>query len=222
MKNINKTIIKKIFILIIPILLILLGICIEKKNNLIAANLKKNQEELLYIEAKKYYQSLFVDNTNIPKEDISINDIKKTREKINQINNSKKDQLLKSINELEKYLTENNFEIETGSVHILFSAPHTMIQTHHDGTVKLSEPYTKAISLYLNKYDKTYSIVKLADTGMDSNRDNNDEYKKALINLVKENGIKLVIDLHGASKDRDFDIEFGTLNNFSADFSTIR
>ena len=34
---------------------------------------------------------------------------------------------------------------------------------------------------------------------MDSNRDNNDEYKKALINLVKENGIKLVIDLHGAS-----------------------
>lgn len=126
------------------------------------------------------------------------------------------------INELEKYLTENNFEIKTGSVPILFSAPHTMIQTHHDGTVKLSEPYTKAISLYLNKYDKTYSIIKLADTGMDSNRDNNDEYKKVLINLVKENGIKLVIDLHGASKDRDFDIEFGTLNNLSADFSTNR
>lgn len=57
---------------------------------------------------------------------------------------------------------------------------------------------------------------------MDSNRDNNDEYKKALINLAKENDIKLVIDLHGASKDRDFDIEFGTLNNLSADFSTIR
>lgn len=35
------------------------------------------------------------------------------------------------INELEKYLTENNFEIKTGSVPILFSAPHTMIQTHH-------------------------------------------------------------------------------------------
>lgn len=96
------------------------------------------------------------------------------------------------INELEKYLTENNFEIKTGNVPILFSAPHTMIQIHHDGTVKLSEPYTKAISLYLNKYDKTYSIVKLADTGMDSNRDNNDEYKKALINLVKENGIKFI------------------------------
>lgn len=56
---------------------------------------------------------------------------------------------------------------------------------------------------------------------MDSNRDNHDEYKKELINLVIENNIKLVIDLHGASKSRDFDIEFGTLNNLSADFSTI-
>ena len=66
------------------------------------------------------------------------------------------------INELEKYLTENNFEIKTGSVPILFSAPHTMIQTHHDGTVKLSEPYTKAISLYLNKYDKRQTCSKLS------------------------------------------------------------
>ena len=81
MKDINKTKIKKIFILIIPILLILLGICIENKNNLIAVNLKKNQEELLYIEAKKYYQSLFVDNTNIPREDISRDDIKKIEKK---------------------------------------------------------------------------------------------------------------------------------------------
>ena len=32
----------------------------------------------------------------------------------------------------------------------------------------------------------------------------------------------MVIDLHGASKARDFDLEFGTLNNLSADFSTIK
>ena len=28
--------------------------------------------------------------------------------------------------------------------------------------------------------------------------------------------------MHGASKARDFDLEFGTLNNLSADFSTIK
>ena len=32
---------------------------------------------------------------------------------------------------------------------------------------------------------------------------------------------KLVIDLHGASESRDFDVEFGTMNNLTADFSTI-
>jgi hypothetical protein len=37
-----------------------------------------------------------------------------------------------------------------------------------------------------------------------------------------DNEIKLVIDLHGADKNRDFDVEFGTLNNLSADFSTIK
>ena len=28
--------------------------------------------------------------------------------------------------------------------------------------------------------------------------------------------------MHGANKNRDFDVEFGTLNNLSADFSTIK
>ena len=37
-----------------------------------------------------------------------------------------------------------------------------------------------------------------------------------------ENNIKLVIDLHGASDNHDFDVEFGTLNNLSSDFSTIK
>ena len=60
------------------------------------------------------------------------------------------------------------------------------------------------------------------DTGIDSNIDNYDQYNVEMRRLIKENNIKLVIDLHGASKDREFDIEFGTLNNLSADFSTIK
>lgn len=76
--------------------------------------------------------------------------------------------------------------------------------------------------LYLNKYCKTYAIVKLRDTGLDSNRDNHDEYKNQLIKLVKKYNIKLVIDLHGTSENRNFDIEFGTLNNLSSDYSTIK
>ena len=126
------------------------------------------------------------------------------------------------INELEILKDENDYLILKGSVPILFSAPHTMYQLHDDGTTKLKEPYTKAIALYLNKYYNTYAIVKNRDTGIDSNRDNYDKYNIEMRRLIKENNIKLVIDLHGASKARDFDLEFGTLNNLSADFSTIK
>lgn len=123
--------------------------------------------------------------------------------------------------QLENRKYQADFIINKGTIPILLSAPHTMLQEHKDGTFKLSEPFTKSIALYLNKYFNVYSIVKIKDTGLDSNRDNHDDYKRELINIVKENDIKLVIDLHGASINQDFDVELGTLNNLSADYSTI-
>ena len=128
----------------------------------------------------------------------------------------------KEINELENLELLGDYTILKGSIPILFSASHTMYQKREDGTIKLKEPYTKAIALYLNKHCNTYSIVKNTDTGTVSNSDNYDKYNIEMRRLIKENNIKLVIDLHGASKDRDFDIEFGTLNNLSVDYSTIK
>ena len=126
------------------------------------------------------------------------------------------------INKLENSIIEEDFVIIKGTVPILFSAPHTMRQLRTDGTYKLSEPYTKAISLYLNRHCNTFSIIKSKDTGTDSNKDNYDKYNVEMRRLIKDNNIKLVIDLHGSSKERDFDIEFGTLNNLSVDYSTIK
>ena len=126
------------------------------------------------------------------------------------------------INKLENEELENDFIILKGNIPILFSAPHTMIQNREDGTIKFNEPYTKAILLYLNKYFRTYSIIKNIDTGIDSNRDNYDKYNVEMRRLIKEHNIKLVIDIHGAAKEREFEVEFGTLNNLSADFSTIK
>ena len=126
------------------------------------------------------------------------------------------------INKLENEELENDFIILKGNIPILFSAPHTMIQNREDGTIKFNEPYTKAILLYLNKYFRTYSIIKNIDTGIDSNRNNYDKYNVEMRRLIKEHNIKLVIDIHGAAKEREFDVEFGTLNNLSADFSTIK
>ena len=126
------------------------------------------------------------------------------------------------INELENRVIDEDFIIIKGTIPILFSSPHTMKQIREDGSLKNSEPYTKAISLYLNKHCHTYSIIKNHDTGIDSNRDSYDKYNVEMRRLIKDNNIKLVIDLHGSAKERDFDVEFGTLNNLSADYSTIK
>ena len=126
------------------------------------------------------------------------------------------------INELERFEFKDDYIIRKGTVPILFTAPHTMEQIRDDGSIKLSEPYTKAIALYLNKHFNVNCMIKINDTGLDANRDNRDEFKIELLRFIKDNNIKLVIDLHGSAKSRNFDIEFGTLNNLSADFSTIR
>lgn len=129
-----------------------------------------------------------------------------------------KEEILK----LENVIDENYYLFNIGKNPILITAVHTMEQLKENGAVKLAEPFTKAISLYVSKKCETSSFVKTKDTGLDSNRDNNDGFKKRLIDFVEKNNIKLVIDLHGAKKDRDFDIEFGTLDNLTADFSTIK
>ena len=85
------------------------------------------------------------------------------------------------INELENIKEESSYIIHIGNIPILFTAVHTMKQVKEDGSIKLNEPYTKAIALYLNKYFNTSCMVKTIDTGIDSNKDNSDIFKEDLI-----------------------------------------
>lgn len=126
------------------------------------------------------------------------------------------------ISELEDMTFEDDYIFKVGNIPVLFTAAHTMRQVREDGSIKSAEPFTKAMALYFNKKCESSYLIKIKDNGIDSNRDNHDEFKKVLIDMVKENKVKLVIDLHGADKNRDFDVEFGTLNNLTADFSTIK
>ena len=126
------------------------------------------------------------------------------------------------IKELEELEFDEEYIIKKGNIPILFSAPHTMEQVREDLSIKLSEPYTKALALYLNKHFDVNCMIKIKDTGLDSNKDNRDKYKIELLRFIKDNDIKIVIDLHGLDKSREYDIEFGTLNNLSASFSTIK
>lgn len=132
------------------------------------------------------------------------------------------DSFEEEINFLEKLNYDSDYLYLKGKNKILFSAPHNMMQEREDGTIKLSESYTKAISLFLNRHDDTYSMVKLKDTKIESNNDNYDDYNVELRRIIKENDIAIIIDLHGASKESNFDVEFGTLNNLSTDYTTVK
>lgn len=118
--------------------------------------------------------------------------------------------------------TNKTYILEIGNIPVILTAVHTMNQICEDGSIKCSEPFTKAIVKYISKELNTSSFIKLIDTGVDSNSVVLDDFKEILLKTIKENNIKLLIDIHGAKEERDFDVEFGTLNNLSADFSTIK
>ena len=89
------------------------------------------------------------------------------------------------INELEKLVFNEDFIIKKGTIPILFTAAHTIRQVNEDGNIKLREPYTKAIALYLNKHFNVNSMIKTNDTGIDSNKDNRDEFKTELLRFIQ-------------------------------------
>jgi len=132
------------------------------------------------------------------------------------------EELKRKMDMLENKRFEEEFTIIRGTVPVLLSAPHTMKQLREDASIKSAEPYTKALALYLQERLDCSCFIKNMDTGIDSNSDNYEKYKTELVRFIKKNNIRLVLDLHGASKDREFSVELGTLNNLSADYSTIK
>ncbi len=108
-----------------------------------------------------------------------------------------------------------------GDIPIILTAVHTMKQNRIEG-IKKSEPFTKAIARYVSNKTNCSCFIKLIDNEVDSNSCYTDEFKEKLVDIIKKKDIKLLIDIHGAKLERDFDIEIGTLNNLSSDYSTLK
>lgn len=111
---------------------------------------------------------------------------------------------------------DSTYEVKTGTIPIILVSAHGIGQKKRNGKFKLAEPYTRGIAKYVSKKTSCFYLVKNQDTGVDPNKENHDEFKTFLKDLILKNHIKLMIDLHGAKKDRDFDVEIGTLNGTSA------
>lgn len=124
--------------------------------------------------------------------------------------------------EYEKSHDNLTYISKSGKAPIILTAAHTMLQLKENGEYKYPELYTKAIAMYVAEKTDCHFLIKNKDTGVDSNSVENDVFKNMLLENIKDNNIKLVIDLHGAKNDRNFDVELGTLNNLSSDYSTIK
>lgn len=110
---------------------------------------------------------------------------------------------------------DSTYEIKTGEIPVILVSAHGIGQKKRNGKFKLAEPYTRGIAKYVSKKTGCFYLVKNQDTGVDPNKKNHDEFKSFLKDLISKNHIKLMVDLHGAKKDHDFDVEIGTLNGES-------
>jgi len=101
-----------------------------------------------------------------------------------------------------------------GNIPILISAPHGAVHTR-DGKSKEEDEYTAGIARLIGNRTGAHVIYARRKSRTDPNADLTAPYKQALQQIVHENGIRFVLDLHGANKDRDFGIALGTMHGKS-------
>lgn len=102
----------------------------------------------------------------------------------------------------------NNICIIQGTIPILVSVPHAVPHIRK-GEAKTEEINTDVLGFMLNANAGCHLFVN-AGVGGDPNDDASSIYKDVLLQYVKEHQISMVIDIHGASSDRNFDYEVGT------------
>lgn len=105
----------------------------------------------------------------------------------------------------------STFKILKNKSKIMISAPHS-VKHIREWEILAQDLLTWWIALYLwNRLNLSaiYSTsYKVWDPNFDE--DKKSEYKQALAKYIKENDIKVLLDLHGCWSFRDFSIELGT------------
>jgi len=101
-----------------------------------------------------------------------------------------------------------------GNIPVLLSAPHGAVHTRDD-KCKEEDEYTAGLARLIGTRTGAHVIYARRKSGTDPNADTTAPYKQALRQIVQENKINFVLDLHGANKDRDFGIALGTMHGKS-------
>jgi len=127
---------------------------------------------------------------------------------------------LTRLNTLEQIFSGNQYDgisnesyiYNKGKIPILVSAPHTVMQINKNCT-KFPDKFTGGIALLLCELTDCHVIVKATNDGIDPNNTDSgvyDCYKEKIIDIIKTENIKILIDLHGLRNDRETDIDIIT------------
>lgn len=106
---------------------------------------------------------------------------------------------------------DRSFVIKDGVGGVLVSAPHC-VEQWRNGAVKFAEPQTGVLAELLHAEWGCPIIRKCANLGDDANYDPVSDYKDALVDYVRRNDIRFVMDLHQMACEREILINFGTGN----------
>ncbi|WP_187254599.1 S-layer homology domain-containing protein [Alkalicoccus halolimnae] len=121
--------------------------------------------------------------------------------------------------EHEAFFAQNNYHgateeeedfhlLEAEDSRILVTAPHTTVHLR-ENMPKVAEVYTGAIARMLHDY-LDVNVMYTTRKSIDSNYYNTTAFKETMAEHIRANDINLVIDLHGAARYRDFDLDAGT------------
>ena len=107
-----------------------------------------------------------------------------------------------------------DYKIIKGKIPIILSAPHAL-KHYRNAIWKQADTNTDYIALQIQKKTNCHVIYRSVESMSDPNYDEFDvsEYKQAMLEYIKEQDIKLLIDLHGSKYERDYLIELGTCDD---------
>lgn len=109
--------------------------------------------------------------------------------------------------------TEPEFLYETGKIPILISAPHGAVHTRISD--KEEDEYTAGIARLIGRKTEAHVLYARRKSKTDPNANPDAPYKAVLQQIVGENAIRFVMDLHGANSKSDFGVAIGTMRGKS-------
>jgi hypothetical protein len=107
-----------------------------------------------------------------------------------------------------------------GTIPVLFSAPHGAKHYRTRETrLKGEDAHTAAQAIKLGELTGAYVMYVTNGAPEDSNNDYRTKYKDSLAQVVRDNKIGFVMDLHGSKADRTFTADVGTISGTREDRS---